>query len=301
MCLKHIIATCHHWPFSAQAPTSVSRVCCKDGCFPGGGTCLHRFGVSHSHRCTGWKAREPLATPVVQHPGEEPVRWGVWQRLCFLRRKLQCHRPHPIHSGCSQTWIPFLLLSGCRTLHTGRWLAPSMRCRKAFCGNNLKCLNILFLKPPLSNPLAWERSLLKTELVVTFVERLSGVSFVLIMRYSAPATAQLPLCLCHGKDRFVIAVGENTMSTLLLQCTNIIRSDSIHLSRIRCGDKALLILIIPEWLFQGEGGGIQNGEQPLSLVQTPLGAGQHRNTATKGMDWPHSHTKIQIERTLFSL
>lgn len=32
-----------------------------------------------------------------------------------------------------------------RTLHTGRWLAPPARCGKPFWGNDLKCLNTLFL------------------------------------------------------------------------------------------------------------------------------------------------------------
>ena len=50
----------------------------------------------------------------------------------------------------------------------------------------------------------------------------------------------------------------------------------------------------------GEGGGIQNGEPPLSLMQAPLGTGQHRNIATKGMASLHSHTKTQIELSLVS-
>lgn len=72
------------------------------------------------------------------------------------------------------------------------------------------------------------------------------------------------------------------------------------MSRIRHRDKALFIVIISE-RTDGGGGRTQDGEPLLSLMQTLLGAGQHRNIAAKEMAWSHSHTEVQIERRLFSL
>lgn len=185
MGLKHEIATCyHHWPFSSQTPISANRVWYKDGCIPGGGGLLNRLGVScDSHRSTGQKAREPLATLVVWQPGEESEFGGpcistsaFWKGNCSAT-DLGIYTVAAARSEYPSPYSRSLEHSTQEDDSLLQWVAesPSM---EIIWNIQISCFLVCFFSV---KSLGLSRDLYpKVNLVVLLVECLSGFSFVLI-------------------------------------------------------------------------------------------------------------------------